>query len=43
MTILQRAKKVLKRFYPPPVDVFNREIRKLSDAVAEADEKFLQK
>lgn len=43
MTILQRAKKVLKRFYPPPVDVFNREIRKLSDAVAEADEKISAK
>ncbi|MDY4032188.1 MAG: hypothetical protein SOY64_03845 [Pyramidobacter sp.] len=43
MTILQRAKKVLKRFYPPPVDVFNREIRKLSSAVAEADEKISAK
>lgn len=43
MTILQRAKKVLKRFCPPPVDVFNREIRKLSDAVAEAGEKISAK
>ena len=39
MKILQRAKNVLKRFYPPPVDVFNREIRKLSNAIVEADEK----
>lgn len=43
MAMLQKAKNALKRFYPPPVDVFNREIHKLNDAIVAVNEKISAK